>query len=163
MKQKDEQRLENDSCQSFFFFPFHPLWCHLVLFFFLKEPWWRCVRFGRGSQTTPAVRCLCWGGGWRVVFFIFIAIIPPIILWSLFSSLPQLSAEGLAGSGRWRRGPTSRWGSWLAQSGWRWPSTTHVHAWHLLGHLGEKIKAKGVRERWGGGVGESVKNSSEQK
>lgn len=68
----------------------------------------------------------------------------------LVFSLPQLSAEGLAGRRRWSRGPTRCGrGSWLVESGCRGASTTHGHARHLLSHLREKIKRKAWREESG--------------
>ena len=40
------------------------------------------------------------GGSFFIYFFFIFAISPPQSSWSIFSSLPQLSAEGLAGSRR---------------------------------------------------------------
>lgn len=56
------------------------------------------------------------------------------------SSLPQLSAEGLAG-GRWSgRGPATCGGPWLGESGRG--STAHSQSRHLLGHLRTKRKGE---------------------
>lgn len=91
-----------------------------------------------GSQTAPAVRSIRCSfvemGGSRMGAHLAVLLscdFPPFLLplsylWTSSSSLPQLSAEGLAGS-RWSCRPTGRGGAWLAKSAWRGPPTTHSH------------------------------------
>lgn len=149
-----KKKTGEDCCQSFFFFPpIHRIWRHL------------CISRGavvKVCQVREVVKppLLC------VSFLLLGAVRKRLGLgkcdhsdakWPFPSHsssgpsrslLPQLSAEGLPRWRLWSCRPTSRGGPWLAKSCCRRPSTTHSHAWHLLGHLSVKRKKRGGWGWW---------------
>lgn len=111
---------------TFLVFSFIPF---IQFLLFLKEIW-MFIRFWGGMEVPPLCVFYSELSGHGGTGAYFVAIRQPCFP----SSLPQLSAEGLARSRRWGGGPAGRGGAWLS---------THCHAWHLLGHLSGKRKKTG--------------------